>query len=486
MVKRYVSCLLGPRLYYLYLEELTAYVPNRAERWSDRPIRIVSRFWPLFLILFPLVSLLVPLGGFLVPISLPFLLVLVLLRGVGRYRNAVYMKFILELELDKKECQKQREYESTKKYDFDANVLPPLFHQKESKLVPNTPELTTRIFDRCLASVLSCFVYPASFRFDLYRSADYISKSRHRLVAVYNGRRFRLQCNSRQIIDCIYAYPKQTGTNKLIISSKGNYSFYESRGIDQWLRKGYAVIGWNHCGCGYSSGSPTGRQEKEAVLTLVSYSVQVLGYSLDTIVMHGNSIGGFAACFAVAAFPNIGGILLEATFDDISNLVPVLVPRCLPRGLVQTALSYCYDLNNMGYLMGYKGPVTLVRKTEDMLMRSDTNEIGSNRCNYILMELIKERYGTVFKNEESLEGVRRWLSADDGERYIMELELDRVAYRGYLINSDLSQIENLSEDCRQNFGIFIATQFMKNQKAEHSSNLSSDLVKIPAHIPWND
>ena len=484
MVKWYVSCMLGPRLYYLYLEELTEYLPNRTESWSDRPIRIVSRFWIFFLILVPLVSILVPLGGFLVPVSLLTLAILFLLRGVGRYRNVVYRNFISELELDKEECQKQRKYESTKKYDFDVTVLPPLFHQNESKLVPDTPELTTLMFDRCLASILSCFVYPASVRFDLYRSCKPLAENRYELISAANGVRFRFECRSRQVIDCIYAYTTH-GTNTLVVLSKGNYSFYESRGIAQWLLKGYAVVGWNHCGCGYSSGSPTGRQEKEAILTLVSYSVQVLGYPLERIFMHGNSIGGFTASYAVAAFPNIGGILLEATFDDICCLVPALVPSYFPRRLVQCFLRYCYDLNTIRYLRGYRGPVTLVRKTDDILMRSKADEIGSNRANFILIELIQLRYGMVFRNADSLQGVRKWVSADKKERLQMEMELDRNACRGYLTNCNLSQLEELSDRCKQNLGVFIATQFMKNQKALHSSNLSSKLVKIPEHIPWN-
>ena len=485
MVKWYVSCLMGPRLYYLYFQEMTEYVPNRAERWSDKPIRIVSRFWPLFLLIMP-ISILVPICGFLVPVSLLVLSFLFLLRGVGRYRNAVYRKFISDVELDIEQCQEKLKYESTNYYDFDVSVLPHLFHQNQSKLVPKTPKITTHTFDRFLASFLSCFVYPGSVRFDLYRSSKVYAESRYKLISAYSAHRIRLKCNSRQTIDCMYANPNNTTENKLVISCKGNYSFYESRGMSQWLSRGPAVLGWNHCGCGYSTGSPTGKQEKESILTVVSYSVQILGFPLENIVLYGNSIGGFTACFAVASFPNIGGILLEATFDDINNLIPALIPRFLPRRLIQYILRYCYDLNNIEYLMAYNGPVTLIRKTDDVLMRSNRNELGSNRSNFILIRLIKQRYGHVFMNEDSLEGVNRWMSVDSNERFQIERKLDHRLFRRYFENFNLSQTEELSETSKQDLAVFIATQFMKNQKAPHSSNLSSNLVKIPKHIPWNN
>ena len=275
----------GPRLYYSYLDgKLSAYIPNQTEARSDRYIRIVSRFWTLFIIFFFSFCTLVPFGGLVVPPFLTSLFILFLVRGVGRFRNTTYRQFILDLNLDTRQCLQQREYTCTKYYDFDITTLPPLFNQNQSRLTPNTPKPPTHPFDTCLASVLSCFVYPGSVRFSSYRASYDLAAARHNIISNFNGVRARLQCNSNQILDTLYAKPKYLVPNLLAISCVGNLSYQELGGMNHWLRKGYAALGWNHCGYGYSSGSPTGRQEKEAILTIVSYAVQVLGYPHDRLV----------------------------------------------------------------------------------------------------------------------------------------------------------------------------------------------------------
>ena len=487
VVKWYVSCLRGPRLYYSYLDgKMSEYIPNTTEARSDRYIRIFSRFWTLIFLSFLPICLLVPFGGFVIPPFFLSLSLLYLCRGVGRFRNPVYRKFVIDLKLDIRQCLEQGRYNSTKYFDFDITVLPPLFHQKQSRLTPNIPKPTTHPFDTCLASVLSFFVYPGSVRFSAYRASYDLSAARHNIITNFNGVRARLQCNSSQIIDTIYAKPRYIAPNLLAISCVGNLSYLELGGMNLWLGRGNAALGWNHCGYGYSSGSPTGRQEKEAIITLVSYAVQVLGYPLENIILHGNSIGGFTACYAAAAYPNIHGLLLEATFDDITNLVPSLVPCCLPYSLIKCALRYCYDLNIGLYLKEYKGPVTLVRKTDDTLMRSEVDEVGTNRSNFLLLDLIKQRYGSVFFSEDSLESVRIWLGVEDDLRCQIEKELDRVKCASHLEDFDLSRLERLSDAVKQELAVFIASQFMKNQKGPHSALINLDFIQPPEHIPWND
>ncbi|KAI6645743.1 Abhydrolase domain-containing protein 16A [Oopsacas minuta] len=428
---------------------MSAYIPNQAEARSDRFIRIVSRFWALVLLSFLPLGLLVPFGGFLIPPFFSILFILYLVRGIGRFNNSAYRQFILDLRLDIRQCLEQHKYNSTKYFDFDITVLPPLFHQNQSRLTPNTSKPPTHPFDTCLASVLSCFVYPGSVRFSSYRASYDLSAARYNIITNFNGVRARLQCNSSQILDTLYAKPRYVVPNLLAISCVGNLSFQELGGINHWLRKGYAALGWNHCGYGYSSGSPTGRQEKEAILTIIAYAVQQLGYPLERIILHGSSIGGFTACYAAAAFPNIHGLLLESTFDDINNLVPALVPCCLPHSLIKHSLRYCYDLNIISYLKMYKGPVTLIRKTDDILMRSEIDEVGTNRANFLLLEIIKQRYGSVFTSEESLESVRIWLGVEEDIRGEIEKELDKAKCSSHLEDFDSSRLEGLSNSFKQ-------------------------------------
>ena len=314
LVQWYGSCLVGPELYYIYDGSMSPYEANRIERWTHPPIKFFTRFYKL-LILCSSVFLFLPLGGSIILTSLFALSLIYLLRGVGRINNPVYHKFITTLVLDLKMCVERQSYDSTKSYDFDISCLPPLYHQNKFKLSPKTSELPNHYFDWLLSKIFSVFVYPGSVRFSFYRKSRNHSKCRYQLTTSYKGSRVKLQCNSRQILDTMYAVPSFRRHNTLVIVCKGNYSFYESHGMTSWVRRGYPCIGWNHCGYGYSTGSPTGRQEKEAILTLVSYAVEVLGYPVENILLHGNSIGGFTACFASAAFPDIHGLILEATFD---------------------------------------------------------------------------------------------------------------------------------------------------------------------------
>lgn len=134
----------------------------------------------------------------------------------------------------------------------------------------------------------------------------------------------------------------------------------------------------------------------------------------------------------------------------------------------------------------YKGPVTLIRKTDDILMRSEIDEVSTNRANFLLLELIKKRYGSVFTSEESLESVRIWLGVEEDVRCEIEKQLDKEKCSNHLENFDSSLLEGLSDSFKQEIAVFLASQFMKNQKGPHSSVLNFDYIQPPAHVPWND
>ena len=481
LVQWYGSCLVGPELYYIYDGTMSPYEANHIEKWTHPPFKFFNRFYKLF-ILCSSIFIFLPLGEFVALISLFVFSLLYLLRGLGRARNPVYRKFITTLALDLKTCGEKQNYESTKSYDFDITYLPPLYHQNKFKLCPKISKLPKHHFDWLLSKIFSVFVYPGSIRFSFYRNSRNHAKYRYQLTKSYKGSRVKLQCNSRQVLDTMYAVPSLMRHNTLVIVCKGNYSFYESHGMTSWVRRGYPCIGWNHCGYGYSTGSPTGRQEKEAILTLVSYAVEVLGYPISNILLHGNSIGGFTACFAAAAFPDIHGLILEATFDDIRNLIPALVPRFLPRKLITRILRYCYDLDNISYLLQYRGPLTLIRKTEDILMRSEPENLGSNRMNFVLLDVMKLRYGHLFINEDCFERVQLWLSADLGEICEIEKNFNRNPCVTYLENYNSLSQQETSLCFKKDLALFIATQLLKNQNSPHSSYLSSQFFEPPTHI----
>ena len=58
-------------------------------------------------------------------------------------------------------------------------------------------------------------------------------------------------------------------------------------------------------------------------------AIQKLGFKEEQIVVFGWSIGGFPATWVAANYPNIRGLILDATFDDLLPLAISRMPQSL-------------------------------------------------------------------------------------------------------------------------------------------------------------
>lgn len=63
-----------------------------------------------------------------------------------------------------------------------------------------------------------------------------------------------------------------------------------------------------------------------AVDAVMQMANQKLGFDEDKIFLYGWSIGGFPATWVAANYPNIGGLVLDATFDDLLPLALIRMP----------------------------------------------------------------------------------------------------------------------------------------------------------------
>ena len=120
-----------------------------------------------------------------------------------------------------------------------------------------------------------------------------------------------------------------------MICSEGNAGFYEIGVMITPLSAGYSVLGWNHPGFGGSTGLPYPQNDINAMDVVIKFAVERLGFSLDQIILFGWSIGGFPASWAAMEYPDIKGIILDASFDDVLPLAEAKMPPLISESTSQ-------------------------------------------------------------------------------------------------------------------------------------------------------
>ncbi|VDD83469.1 unnamed protein product [Mesocestoides corti] len=177
-----------------------------------------------------------------------------------------------------------------------------------------------------------------------------------------------------------------------VICCEGNVGFAEIGIVSTPLTAGYSVLAWNHPGFGSSSGLPFPEHELNAMEAVVLFATQYLHFELPDIRLFGWSIGGFPATWAGMHFPNIGGLILDATFDTLDELSKNALPFLRESVPVAVVRRY-FDLNNLAQITEYPGPILIMRRSHDEIISTNsTEQILSNRGNNLVVGLLKYRY----------------------------------------------------------------------------------------------
>ena len=129
--------------------------------------------------------------------------------------------------------------------------------------------------------------------------------------------------------------------NTLVICAEGNAGFYEIGVITSPLTCGYSVLGWNHPGFGGSTGNPYPQNEINGFDAVINFAVTKLGYSLDNIYIFAWSIGGFPAAWAASQYPELKGLMIDASFDDV---LPLARARMMPLLCKYSVCSLCHNV----------------------------------------------------------------------------------------------------------------------------------------------
>ena len=112
-----------------------------------------------------------------------------------------------------------------------------------------------------------------------------------------------------------------------MICTEGNAGFYEVGIFSSPVNHKYSVLGWNHPGFGGSTGKPYPQNEINAFDTVINFAVTKLGFPLEKIYLFAWSIGGFPAAWAVSQYPELKGVIIDASFYDV---LPLARARMLP------------------------------------------------------------------------------------------------------------------------------------------------------------
>ncbi|XP_034839320.1 phosphatidylserine lipase ABHD16A [Maniola hyperantus] len=446
MIKLLLRCLFSPRLYRIYGQGPGEgiYEPKRTEKFADKIISVVHTIANIGMYTSPIICMYIYKRGFFSWEEINFLAYLFgsisfsyLVRAFGRASNPTYVEFINTL--DRPVEDRKAYFESLRKYDFEFNVWPTTF-----KMPPTSSSswLENKPFSKCANPDLPYYhrvtiqllAYIASHTFALrliYPGTIGIIQNmlwiplfegRTYLVDTFNGKRAKILTADRNTIDTMFVDNRLDSPKgkTLVICCEGNTGFYEIGIMTTPIKAGYSTLGWNHPGFGGSTGLPFPRQEQHAIDAVVQYAINDLDFDVENIVMYGWSIGGYPAAWAAVNYPDIKGLILDASFDDLLPLAWNQMPQSWTL-LVKEVVRSFVNLNISELLNKYSGPVQLVRRTEDEVICLRPGQLSTNRGNNLLINLLEKRHPYILE-DDIMEKVKACTALSDQQRIVLSRE----------------------------------------------------------------
>ncbi|CAL8077793.1 unnamed protein product [Calicophoron daubneyi] len=343
------------------------------------------------------------------------------LRGTGRYLNPEYHRFLILYRKAKHEKSEDilekltlYTFDSTWPEHFDVRSLPGAARRRK-KHPPSRPSGVPSIFWPltwlAAQTVGVRITYPGCTGIINSLTFEPRMIARDRLRQQYGIRRVGIRTRAGDFVESFYvdrrgsaADPnvKGHGDSKgeiLVLCCEGNGGYPEIGISCIPLDQGYSVLAWNHPGFGCSTALPLPDKEQNAVEAVLLFAVHYLHFQLEQICLFAWSIGGYTATWAAMNYPEIGGVILDATFDNIDELTRKMCPQFL-YPLTLAAVRSHLDLNNLGQLIAYDGPVRIIRRSSDEIITTDEPPTRlSNRGNNLLVGLLKYRFPHLVSTE---------------------------------------------------------------------------------------
>lgn len=306
-----------------------------------------------------------------------------LLRGFGRAKNDTYQKFVKIFQQvttvsRNANTSNDEAFHSIRRFDFDFSDFPIDFVARPCDITKkdvasnrNTSSVSApcRILAYLAIHTFGIkMIYPGSVKLIQSYLQPMLLQGRSKLIEEENATRYKVKTCDNNEIDTIFVdnRGKHVNGRTLVLCSEGNAGFYEIGIMSTPIALKFSVLGWNHPGFYGSTGAPYPSQDKNAVLAVMEFALEKLNFDVKDIILNGWSIGAFST-LTLAVKYDVKGCILDATFDD---MLPLALPR-MPESfssIVRIAVREYVNLHNSELIKQYKGPVILIRRTEDEII----------------------------------------------------------------------------------------------------------------------
>ncbi|CAH2103639.1 unnamed protein product [Euphydryas editha] len=451
MLRLVIECFFSPRLFRIYGQgpDVGIYEPLGPEKFANKIISTAQTVFNVSIYTSPFICMYIYKRGFLSWDETRFLVCAFgglgcflafsyLMRAIGRACNPKYVEFLNTINTPSEDHGAY--LERIRKYDFEFYAWAPSFKMEQ---IPSSTWLENKPFSKCANPDLPYYqkvsiqilayiaintfalrlIYPGTL--SLIQNMLWLSlaEGRAHLVEMYNGKRAKIITSDGNAIDTMFVDNRLDSSkgNVLVICSEGNSGFYEIGIMTTPIKAGYSALGWNHPGFAGSTGTPYSRQEQNAIDAVIQYAINELEFEVEEIVLFGWSIGGYVSTWAAVNYPDIKGMILDACFDDLLPLAQNQMPKSWNLLVKEVVRSYV-DLNIAKMLAKYPGPVQLVRRTEDEVICIKPNQLATNRGNFLLIAILKQRHPELFEEESDkpvMEVLETCVALSDQQRIVM-------------------------------------------------------------------
>ncbi|KAK9882835.1 hypothetical protein WA026_023450 [Henosepilachna vigintioctopunctata] len=431
------------------------------------------------------------------------------LRSIGRASDDTYKNFLKALQEVGQNITPLTK-RNISSYDFEFYAWPVeynLQHFKRShkieniifnpmphrNLMENLLQLPFRIAAyMAIHSFGIRLIYPGSLGIINFILDKTLIQGRTRCVEYFRGERFKIKTQDGNDLDTMFVDKRNSypNGNMLVICCEGNAGFYEIGIMGTPLEVGYSSLGWNHPGFGGSTGIPYPSQEQNAIDAVMQFAINKLGFKVENIVIFAWSIGGFTATWAAMNYPDIKGLVLDATFDDILPLALNQMPEIIGP-IVNVAIREHVNLNVAEQLLEYPGPVLLIRRSADEIISIRDGDLSSNRGNHLLKKLLWKRYPLIF-DESQLRLLDEYLSVTTAqqEQMLRAREVNEAECESLLQSyaSEYSKTfpfrigETFKTVDKNKMALFLASKYMKDVKSTHCTMLPSEMFQLPWEV----